>query len=495
VLLWGLAAAAVLVLLVAVRVFYAFRDRHPGFRIELSIKDAPSPPPVLRAGFGRVAINPSLGDPRRPVWLAGFSNHRAATSQHDDLQAIACVLDDGRTRIAIAVFDAIGFFHDDVLEVRQQLPADWRLDYTVVCSTHNHSTPDLMGLWGKSPFQTGVDPQYRQQVIAGAVKALGEAVASLQPASLTLGEIPTPPAGLVADTRNPQVFDSEIRVMLLRRTPDGSTLGSIVTWANHPEVLWGGNKEITADYCGYLRDALEKGVSEGTQTPAAGWGGVHLYINGAIGGLMTPHPSLAIQDPLTGQSLSQPSHDKARALGRNIALRVLRHFAAAAPAPEARPRIVLEARTLELPVGNPLFMLAPVVGVIDRGQPRWAKMRTEMALIAVGGASILTLPGEMYPEIVNGGIESPPGADFGGAPLEVPPLRDFMPGRVKFVFGLANDEIGYIIPKSEWDRKPPYLYHRPKGVYGEVNSLGPETAPLLHQAARELARRLAAPGS
>jgi hypothetical protein len=25
-----------------------------------------------------------------------------------------------------------------------------------------------------------------------------------------------------------------------------------------------------------------------------------------------------------------------------------------------------------------------------------------------------------------------------------------MPGRIKFVFGLANDELGYIIPKLVW---------------------------------------------
>jgi hypothetical protein len=63
-----------------------------------------------------------------------------------------------------------------------------------------------------------------------------------------------------------------------------------------------------------------------------------------------------------------------------------------------------------------------------------------------------------------------------------------MPGRMKFVFGLANDEIGYIIPKSQWDREPPYLYGSEKPVYGEINSVGPETASLIHAALRELAR-------
>jgi hypothetical protein len=104
---------------------------------------------------------------------------------------------------------------------------------------------------------------------------------------------------------------------------------------------------------------------------------------------------------------------------------------------------------------------------------------------------LLCVPGEVYPEIVNGGVESLPGADFPGTPVEVPPWRDLLPGRVKFVLGLANDEVGYIIPRTQWDRKPPYVRGAAKPEYGEVNSLGPETAPLLHAAVRELA---AAPG-
>ena len=47
------------------------------------------------------------------------------------------------------------------------------------------------------------------------------------------------------------------------------------------------------------------------------------------------------------------------------------------------------------------------------------------------------------------------------------------------LIGLANDEIGYIIPKRQWDEKPPFCYGRKKSQYGEVNSLGPETAPIL----------------
>jgi hypothetical protein len=47
------------------------------------------------------------------------------------------------------------------------------------------------------------------------------------------------------------------------------------------------------------------------------------------------------------------------------------------------------------------------------------------------------------------------------------------------LIGLANDELGYIIPKRQWDEKPPYCYGRKKPQYGEANSCGPETAPTI----------------
>ena len=57
---------------------------------------------------------------------------------------------------------------------------------------------------------------------------------------------------------------------------------------------------------------------------------------------------------------------------------------------------------------------------------------------------------------------------------------------MKFLFGLANDEIGYIVPRSEWDEKAPYLYGAKGAPYGEVNSVGPQTAPLLHAVLKTL---------
>ena len=50
------------------------------------------------------------------------------------------------------------------------------------------------------------------------------------------------------------------------------------------------------------------------------------------------------------------------------------------------------------------------------------------------------------------------------------------------LLGLANDEIGYIVPKRQWDVAAPFAYGRRSAQYGEQNSVGPETARLLMEA-------------
>ena len=141
---------------------------------------------------------------------------------------------------------------------------------------------------------------------------------------------------------------------------------------------------------------------------------------------------------------------------------------------------------------NPLFRLASFLGILDRGMVGWMKMRSEVAAWSLGPASFIHVPGEIYPEIINGGIEAPEGQDFEIAPLEIPPLRDKMESKYKFVVGLSNDMVGYIIPKSEWDEEAPHIYGESSSPYGEINSVGPETAPVIHKAVLECLEALQA---
>ena len=128
---------------------------------------------------------------------------------------------------------------------------------------------------------------------------------------------------------------------------------------------------------------------------------------------------------------------------------------------------------------------------VDKIEPKKTyAIRTELAYLRLGDLDVACIPGEIYPELVLDKVQDPadPGADFPDAPVE-PAICKQMVGPYRMLIGLANDEIGYIIPKRQWDEKPPFCYGLEKAQYGEGNSLGPETAPLLCEAFKQLAAR------
>ena len=152
--------------------------------------------------------------------------------------------------------------------------------------------------------------------------------------------------------------------------------------------------------------------------------------------------------------------------------------------PVAAPRVSVLRREITVPVENLPLALFGVLGVLQRDlDVRFGfQTQSEVALVRVGALWIACVPGELYPEIAVGGIENPPGADFRVAPVETPPLRSAMRGRVNMMVNLANDALGYIIPRSEWDEDAPWIYAGDERSYGEVVSAGPDTARIVHRA-------------
>lgn len=502
----------ILLLLIVVLSFWVksnLKDKHPGYKADMKITGANAG--ALSAGFAAFKITPEVPDrwtdangdakynPKDgdrftdgngngkfdPVWIAGFSNAKAANGIHDDLWARTMVIDNGKTRIAIVVLDAIGLMADNIIDIRQMIPASAGITYTIVCSTHDHEAPDLMGLWGETPFKNGINQDYLKYVKEQASKSVEQAVKNLKPARLEISEDLTSATPLVKDTRQPQVFDSGLRLIKAVDRQNGQTLGSLVAWADHAETLWSKNLLVTSDFCHYVREGVEKGVFKGDSVVKAGIGGTTVYVNGAVGGLMTTHPSLTVKDPVTGVEYKEPTYEKAEAQGKAVSLAVLNAMENPAEKMDSAA-ISLIVKTVDFPIDNTLFKLGSMLGILDRGTVGWMKMRSEVSACRIGPLTIVTVPGEPYPELINGGIEAPAGNDFGIQPQELPAVRDMMPGKYKFVFGLANDEIGYIIPKSQWDEKAPYTYDKKDSPYGEENSLGPETASILHKNLQEI---------
>ncbi len=465
-----------------------------------------APLAAFQAGASKKDITPSLD---RPVFIAGFGNNRTATEIHDPIWVRCLAINDGETNVAFVGVDLIGLFYEpDVIAIRQRVQQLTKKPVSVlIASTHNHQGPDTLGLWGPTPFQTGRDEKYMAWLREQIAQCVIEALDKMEPATLIFSKDDRKElSDLQLDSRLPHVKDHTLYVLQAVNRKTGKTIGTLVNWANHPEVLGSQNRQITSDFCWALYERLEELL-----------GGVAVFWNGAIGGLITPlGEEVKVYDPVTGQPAPEASFRKAELIGKFVA-------EVAAEAVKGKQAVKLEKGSLRvllrpvfIPLQNPLFRIAAGTGVLKRATYTKGKLddrvgevklqrdgvtvtakailgediRSEVGVVAIYGdadrkpvALFLLIPGEIYPELVYGNITRYPGADFPDAPIE-PVLMDYARktgARFIFVVGLANDEIGYIIPQCEWDEQPPWLNNAPERPYGEVNSIGWKAARIVNE--------------
>ncbi len=225
------------------------------------------------------------------------------------------------------------------------------------------------------------------------------------------------------------------------------------------------------------------------------------YFTGVVGGLMT-----SLDVPVKnakGELLKDGTFEKTEEYGKLVAQAATKALKSSQPV-ELTP---FEIRTtdIHLPVQNRLYQLGWRAGVLKRTMYIWEDnpfpkapqegkdlskpcgIKTEIGYLKLGELEVAIIPGEIYPELVLGKVEDPfdPGADFPDAPVE-PHVYQHFKAKYRMVIGLGNDEIGYIIPKRQWDAKAPYCYGLKKDQYGEENSIGPDAAPLLMKAFADL---------
>ena len=145
-----------------------------------------------------------------------------------------------------------------------------------------------------------------------------------------------------------------------------------------------------------------------------------------------------------------------------------------------------------LPVENTILSIAGRVHIIeadwyaDDKYPKKTCLKSEMTYLDFGGVPMLMIPCEMFPELVFGGyLNEEESAEGKPASVNPTPLTEIAGEKELLVFGLANDELGYVLPPNDFMLHPtqPYLEiprdRLNRRHYEETNSLGPQTAQLL----------------
>jgi hypothetical protein len=130
---------------------------------------------TLRAGAHGIDISPE----RLPVIVNGGFLERRASEVVEPLHARCLVLDDGTTRIAIAVVDNIAMRRAMLDSVKKQVQATTgiRTGHMLISATHTHSAPSVWGVLG-----SGCDETYARFLPPLIAEGIERAAANLEPA-------------------------------------------------------------------------------------------------------------------------------------------------------------------------------------------------------------------------------------------------------------------------------------------------------------------------
>ena len=455
------------------------------------------------------------------VWL--FGGGRAALGVITDVEARAIAFTEGDLTIVVLSLDAVGLLSPDMDRIRNHPTlAGIDVDHIVVTSTHAHNAPDTIGLWGPQATTTGRVDFVLQKLYDEGAAAVKDAVMSVQPATLTIASTKlindqSNPMSRTddfnKDIRDPVIFDPTLTIArFTKASAPTETIATLVNWADHPEVQNFADDvptQISAHYVHYLREGIENGVTAAstkyTQTDLAGIGGTTVFVQGALGGqigsIRGTHPPGPGGTPITimGDMME-------RAIGTNAAALAL--TALATGETTSMLPLAFKSAAFHGRIENTFLNVAFLVGLLgkesevqgvlvgydpdqalDVGNYPWIKLRS--TFIQVGPLGLVTVPGELHPELWVGGYDGswswgwplfdatkPNLPKFDEAPAP-PYMRDLVLAhegvRFPIVVGLAENYIGYIVPAYNYalDPSDPYIVEAEGDHYEEVYSLSP----------------------
>lgn len=374
----------------------------------------------LQVGTGSRIITPN---PLLPV-SGGLGPTTPAREKRGELNARAIVLRRGDVTLAIVSLDVLGFPSVLANRIRAKVPG---LDAKniLVGSSHTHSAPDCYAFPDGRGGHTG-NLKYMQTVCDKAAEAVNEALGNLQPAWI---KIATDEArGKIAyNYYAPDLYDRRMSV-IQAVSPQGKVITTLVNYATHPEVLGSKVGILSPDLVGPLRTRLEEKV-----------GGMAIFMNGAQGGMITADNRILDQprDQFRAVWKDARTWEECLRIGHTMADEALR-IVKNAPL-QKTPDLFCGAIDVTFPVESDTIWGVILGSPLKYPHNKNRTVTTQVNVVNLGNAQILTIPGEALPNI---GFY----------------LKRKMHGEHNILFGLTNDAFGYILTKVDFNSFPRYNY-------------------------------------
>jgi hypothetical protein len=356
--------------------------------------------------------------PTGRVFLGGYGlgPGRRSTGVLAPIYVRAFVISDGTHTVAFAENETQGTFAAykrgpwGLTETRQAVEAATGgaipAENVVVGSDHSHAGPDTSGVWG------GLTNAYMMQLKDETVGAIVDAFNAMRPAQLLVGKTEAgellhsqfgePPNDLV---------DTAMRLLVAADPDDATKIQAVMlNFAAHATVMGADNTLISSDWPGVAAGKLEEAFGIDTAVVMVA--------------------DVGRTQPSRGDGASNPEKLE------NYAAQIFAKAQTAAQQlqPVNGNQVAATQLFLREPFGNQLVDFTLLGSLVSRSdQPPWTDdmtIGTVASVLRVGGLLFAAIPGEGYPAI-----------QF--------ELQQRVTAQEHFIFGLANDQLGYLIAPEE----------------------------------------------
>ena len=383
---------------------------------------------VIAQDFFAGAASRTINPEKDSLYLAGGKPNRPFIDVHDNLYVKAVVVSNPKNNITLLTFDCIGLLYPQLEAIRSKIKVEVpsiNTDHIVMSSTHTHSGPDVVGIWGKDLMHSGVNDKHMQLIVDRAVEAIKEAVQVRKPVTISYGS-GTFGEDWVKNISEPGEIDRSVSVIKFSDL-NGKNIAMLTNFACHPTIMDDASTAASSDYVWGYYHYLDSAQ-----------GGVNMFLQGAIGGWVQPEDVPHTYDDANyhGSSLGKYAFElsKKKNSSKNISF---------------------TSAKVDFPLANPSFQMLSKAGVIKRNFGK--TVSSEIAYFTIGDASFATHPGETCPALS----------------LDTKKLMNN--NGPKFILGLSQDALGYIIKPSFFDTNNKI----PHSEYLTGMSIGSETMGII----------------
>lgn len=368
----------------------------------------------------------------------------------DDQRVRVYAVSDGVSGVVIqAVIDGFGLSRGDIQIIRERME-DFAAENNVVAINvsvlHQHSCIDTLGMnvplaqalllnTGNAAaggiiedLKVEKNQEFMENLYEKTVLSMKRAVKAMKPGELSYGSADI--GEFIYDKRDPQAIDPDIHRLRFEPTDGGPEIW-VLEAGIHCTMLGAGPDELTADFPYYIERKIK--METGANV---------VYVQGAELAITTDSDPLNLPEDISRE-------EKMVAYGEAIAERVI---AIDNDEPLA-PVLNIKMQEVRLDVTNEILTLAAREDVLNPVIVKTEddyQMVTEIGYMELGNeVAIFLCPGEFEPALIYGGPESGD-ASWSGEDWTYEPLKNFTDCENVMVYGLCNDQAGYVLRDNEY---------------------------------------------